>query len=154
MYDRQTKSLWSQLLREAVTGPMTGSSLPILEVVNTTWKDWKKEHPDTLVLDLKTGYRRPYRDDDPYKSLKHTDRGLGVIVGDRVKIYPFDELKRIRRFPLQDEVAGQQLLVYFDKKTKNAQVADLEGQPVEFFTSFLYVLKDFSFGAEFFEANR
>ena len=37
MYDRQTKSLWSQLLGAAVDGPLKGTRLEMLAASFTTW---------------------------------------------------------------------------------------------------------------------
>jgi hypothetical protein len=62
MYDRQTRTLWNQLTGEPVLGELVGSNikLDLLPVVITTWEAWQDQHPDTLVLDLDTGYQRPY----------------------------------------------------------------------------------------------
>ena len=37
LFDRQSGSLWSQLLSEAVTGPLAGARLKVLPAENTTW---------------------------------------------------------------------------------------------------------------------
>ncbi len=50
MYDRATRSLWSQLLGAAVAGPLTGQKLEVIPAEVTTWSAWKKRHPGTLVL--------------------------------------------------------------------------------------------------------
>ena len=50
MYDRQTKSLWSQLLGAAVDGPLKGTRLEMLAASFTTWGVWRREHPDGMVL--------------------------------------------------------------------------------------------------------
>ena len=50
MYDRQTDSLWSQLLGEAVEGPLAGTKLTFIESLQTTWAEWKALHPNTLAL--------------------------------------------------------------------------------------------------------
>jgi hypothetical protein len=63
MYDRQTESLWSQLLGEAVAGPMQGTKLEFLPAFMTTWEDWKTTHPDTIALEK--GY---FGELDPYTS--------------------------------------------------------------------------------------
>jgi hypothetical protein len=62
MYDRQTRTLWNQLTGEPVLGKLVGSNvkLDLLPVVVTTWESWQKQHPDSVVLDLDTGYQRPY----------------------------------------------------------------------------------------------
>ena len=60
MYDHQTRTLWNQLSGEPVLGELVGSGvkLDLLPVVVTTWEDWLTQHPDTVVLDLNTGYQR------------------------------------------------------------------------------------------------
>ena len=62
MYDRQTHTLWNQLTGEPVLGELvdTNIKLDLLPVVLTTWEEWKSKHPETVVLDLNTGYSRPY----------------------------------------------------------------------------------------------
>ena len=53
MYDRQTDSLWSQFLGEAVEGPLAGTKLELVSSQLTAWSAWREEHPDTLVLDTR-----------------------------------------------------------------------------------------------------
>jgi hypothetical protein len=62
MYDRQTFTLWNQLTGEPVLGELVGSEikLNLLPIVVTAWDSWLAQHPDTLVLDINTGYERPY----------------------------------------------------------------------------------------------
>ena len=50
MYDRQTDSLWGQIIGEAIQGPMKGTTLEFIPAIHTTWEDWKRLHPDTLAL--------------------------------------------------------------------------------------------------------
>ena len=50
MFDRATRSLWSQVKGEAVAGPREGHALVEVPSEQTTWGDWKRRHPDTLVL--------------------------------------------------------------------------------------------------------
>ncbi len=58
MSDRETGSLWSHPGGDALDGPLNGSEMEIIPVVQTTWEQWRSLHPDTLVLS----------DDTPYKS--------------------------------------------------------------------------------------
>ena len=46
MYDRQTDSLWSQLIGEAVDGPLKGTVLEFLPAWQTTWAEWKASGRD------------------------------------------------------------------------------------------------------------
>lgn len=62
MYDRQTRTLWNQFTGEPVVGELVGTGVVLerLPVVLADWESWLEQHPDTAVLDVKTGYVRPY----------------------------------------------------------------------------------------------
>jgi len=68
MYDHQTESLWHNLTGEPVVGSLTpsGIKLKVLPVVITTWEKWLRDHPETVVLDINTGYQRDYTLGKPY----------------------------------------------------------------------------------------
>ena len=61
MYDRRTRSLWNQLTGRPVVGDLAGRGIRLktLPVVMSRWADWLARHPDTLVLDRKTGVFPP-----------------------------------------------------------------------------------------------
>src|SRR5579872_2800890 len=50
MYDTQTESVWLQVSGRAVKGPWLGTKLKRRPLLDTTWGQWKKLHPDTLVM--------------------------------------------------------------------------------------------------------
>ncbi len=50
MYDRQSESLWSQLMATAIRGPRTGDQLTLLPSTLTTWAEWQATYPGTQVL--------------------------------------------------------------------------------------------------------
>ena len=52
MMDRETESLWSHILGRAMQGDLEGTELESLPSVMTTWGTWKREHPETTVLNL------------------------------------------------------------------------------------------------------
>ncbi len=74
MYDRVTKSLWNQFTGEPVLGTLVGATdregnplqLDLLPIVLTTWEEWLAQHPETTVIDINTGYYRPYEVGQPY----------------------------------------------------------------------------------------
>ena len=72
MYDEETESLWSQHRGVPIAGEHVerGTVLDHLAVTQTDWADWKAAHPDTLALDLDTGYDWDYR---------HYDGELGIF---------------------------------------------------------------------------
>ena len=63
MFDRDSDSLWNQFTGEPVVGPLvdSGLRLKVRPVVITTWGEWMRDHRDTRVLSLETGYARDYR---------------------------------------------------------------------------------------------
>ena len=65
MYDRtgsiDSESFWPQMLRGARCGPSKGTPLPMVPIVETTWRGWKELHPDTRVVTENTTFDRPYQ---------------------------------------------------------------------------------------------
>jgi len=130
MYDRQTDSLWSQLLGRAVRGPLEGTELEYLPALQTTWSDWKSRHPDTQAL-VKgyAGNRDPYtsyyssgaagvigqtRTDDRLKTKQFV---IGVDTGQATMAFPFSELSRE---PVVNAQVGElPVLVVFDADNAN-----------------------------------
>lgn len=121
LYDLESESLWSQILGRAVAGPMAGTRLKVLPLVETTLGEWLKENPSSLLLSRDTGFRRDY-DRDPYAGYQddtgvwfpvaHKDprfhpkeRVLGVTLGDHARAYPFSELSLVQG-DLVDRIAG------------------------------------------------
>ena len=74
MYDRVTTTLWNQFTGKPVLGSLVGATdtegeplqLNLLPVVLTSWEDWLAQHPETTVIDINTGYYRPYEPGRPY----------------------------------------------------------------------------------------
>ena len=68
MYDRETHSLWNHFTGRPVIGPLVGSGIELRTrpVAVMRWMDWKRQHPETKVLSLTTGYRRDYSPGKPY----------------------------------------------------------------------------------------
>lgn len=140
LYDRETETLWSQIRREAVAGPMTGARLAPLPSVLTTWKRWKRLHPDTLVLSTDTGYARDYGV-DPYEgyyrsplaflgfrgktspALPEKELVLGLEIEGAVRAYPFSVLRKIDA-PFDDAVSGHDITVHFDGGSEEAYATE------------------------------
>jgi hypothetical protein len=153
MYDRQTESLWSQVKREAVAGPLTGTELEVLPSTLTTWEKWKKRYPDTEVLSKNTGYDRDYSE-DPYKGYYESSRGLfsffrpgpdeeakeliaGVTVNGQAKAYPLKLLREKKQ--VTDGVGGKELTLTFDPETDDLAIRDQKGQRVPYISVYWFV---------------
>ncbi len=50
MEDRETHTSWSHVLGVAILGKLKGSRLTSIPAVQTTWRAWFRDHPDTLLL--------------------------------------------------------------------------------------------------------
>jgi len=50
MFDRATRSFWSQLLGRAICGEKRGERLSVLPSTVTTWGAWRERHDDPSVL--------------------------------------------------------------------------------------------------------
>ena len=62
MYDRNTGTLWDQFTGEPVWGRLVGTELRLdsLPVTIMTWGAWRAAHPESMVLDIETGFERDY----------------------------------------------------------------------------------------------
>jgi hypothetical protein len=127
--DHETGSRWQQSTGEAISGPLKGSRLELYPFVRTTWKEWRRRYPDTVVLKPLPGYdeRMPNlskrirqntlsgEGDAPKGAFGHDDRlrpketVAGVKIGNETKAFPFSQL-RIARV-VNDRVGGLPVVV-------------------------------------------
>ncbi|NOQ63398.1 MAG: DUF3179 domain-containing protein [Methyloprofundus sp.] len=143
LYDRQTQSLWSQLMTKAISGSYKGQSLTGLAVLHTTWKDWKSKYPNTLILSTKTGFERDYSNSPYMAYLKSPqtmfplssvsrqyhpkEEVLGLEVEGQFKAYPFVELEKSPA-EFMDTVKGHIITVRYDSKHRSATAFDKLGK--------------------------
>jgi hypothetical protein len=50
MQDEETGTLWSHVSGEGLEGPHEGERLETLPMVQSTWGEWRRAHPETKVL--------------------------------------------------------------------------------------------------------
>lgn len=152
LYDRETDSLWSQLLNRSIAGPLTGASLELLPATVTTWTEWQRRHPDTRVLSPATGYQRDYTQ-DPYEERFGGEKGLGVVLDGQAKIYPFRELARAGGV-VSDQLAGRRLTIRYDRASESATIEDASAAPVPHYISAVRAWKTFYPHTETFRSHR
>ncbi len=67
MQDKETGSLWSHVTGECLEGEYEGKQLKMIPVVQTTWREWVQDHPETRVLkkseEIKSSQYEKYFDD-------------------------------------------------------------------------------------------
>ncbi len=72
MYDRVTHSRIPQILSIGIDGELCGAALPTFPVIATSWGQWVRNYPQTLVMTTDTGYRREYGD-NPYQDYQNSE---------------------------------------------------------------------------------
>ncbi len=55
------ESLWSQLKRECIAGPLAGKKLKVLPAFFGSWGDWVKMHPDTSAMTPDPNQKKRYK---------------------------------------------------------------------------------------------
>lgn len=153
LYDRQTGSLWSQILKTSVTGAMSGTRLTAIPLSHTTWQDWYARHPTTDVLSPETGYRRNYRV-DPYPGYSRSGKlyfpvqeesrlysrkalVMGLEIDGEFKVYPFAELQKgSGRFT--DEFNGTRFEVLYDSANETARILAENGNEMPTLMAFWF----------------
>lgn len=145
LYDRETESLWSQIARQAISGPLKGQRLEMIPVNHTTWKDWQERYPDSVVLARDTGYQRDY-EHNPYGNYNEStaimfpvantdarfhpkEQVIGLELQGQSKAYPFIELAR-SKMPLRDQLAGQQITIEYDMNHRTGRVIGANGAEI------------------------
>ncbi len=168
LYDRETESLWSQIMRKAISGKMKGSELSQLPLAHTTWRDWRDRHPRTLVLSTETGYARDYSR-TPYEGYESSPQVwfpvanrntryhpkelvLGVRVEEKTKVYPFAELSKALPV-LVDRFAGNLLKIEFDARNRSGRVLDAQGEEIPSTIAFWFAWIAFYPDSEVYEAS-
>jgi len=169
LYDRDTESLWSQILSESVSGKRVGQKLTPLPISHTTWRDWFEQHPDTLVLSDDTGHSRDYRRDPyaGYEESRHTYFAVNneapdsyhpkeIVAGLEVegvyKAYPFIELDKQGRNQFSDNVNGTRFNFSWDTENRSLTITDTGGQKVASIQGFWFAWFAFHPDTEIFKA--
>jgi hypothetical protein len=158
LYDHQTESLWSQLMEMAIAGPLVRKRLNKLTSKRTSWKAWRKENPQTLVLSTDTGYQRDYSA-DPYEGYYRTlgiwfpvgkvrtdlsakEMVLGVELGGKAKAYPISFLRR-KPGILRDKVGGKSIEIEVSPDGEIAGVRDEQGKGIPSIFSYWFAWQSF-----------
>ena len=144
LYDRESESLWSQILGKAVTGKYKGSSLRQIPLMHTTWSNWKRQYPATQVLSTATGFSRQYTR-NPYQGYRDSvltyfpvthkaparyhpkESVLGLTVGDSHKAYPFVELNKNNSSRFSDTFNGKTIVIHWNQAEQSGFVTDEHG---------------------------
>lgn len=130
MFDRETNSLWSHFLSEAISGHYEGTRLENVPLVLTTWREWRTAFPETRALQTGGAYRDPYetyyargdagvigesnRDD----RLPRKELVLGTGFDDGALAFPHSQLEG--RSALNADLNGAPIVVYYHAASETA----------------------------------
>jgi hypothetical protein len=147
MYDRTTKSLWSQAMSQAIVGKLAGVKLERIPSDVAYWKEWKQLYPESKVLSRDTGSARPYGA-DPYGNyytngdvlfpVSNKDDRLGlkeIVVGfennGQYKAYKLQEIENKK--VINDQISGKPIaLLSLHPFMARAYSPAVDGQVLEF----------------------
>jgi len=143
LYDRESESLWSQLMLKAISGQRRGETLTLLAATHTTWGEWQKRYPDSLLLSEASApgvsyNNNPYADYEnseqlwfpvQHKSaeLRNKERVLGLSINGVDKAYPYSELSSSKG-TVDDIIGGKKVQIVWSEASQSAYVLDSEGQ--------------------------
>jgi hypothetical protein len=169
LYDRQTESLWSQIMMQAVAGPMEGRELEMVPTMNTSWGEWKRKNPDTWVLTENTGYERDYtkspyqgyeKSTQLYFDVEHQDERfhpkemvVGIEINGKFKAYPFSELEKLKNEKLKDKFQGEELIINYQQDSQSATISNSHGKELPALSTFWFAWYTFHPGTEVFTAK-
>lgn len=150
--DRETGSEWQQAALDSFSGPMKGTQLEMYPFLLTTWQEWRKQHPNTVVLKPLPGYEArmaaknqiinqgivglsgpaPFgvlRDD---KRLPPRATVVGLERGGVAKAYSVAALEKTK--VVNDNLGGSRLVIIHqpESDTTTAFLAAVDGKPMEF----------------------
>ena len=149
--DRETGSRWQQSSLDAISGPLKGEHLELYPFLLTSWGEWHRHHPQTLVLKPLPGYAERIEakneqirqglsgeGEAPKEVLRRDDRLkpramiLGLNFESASKAFPLTVLRQVR--VINDELAGQPILIVHQPQsdTTTAFLTRLNGKSLTF----------------------
>ncbi len=153
LYDRKTHSLWSQILSQAISGPLAGQRLTRIPLTHTSWAAWRNQHPNTVVLSQDTGFKRNYQR-DPYAGyidskgiyfpIKHRDpryhpkaRVIGIEIDGHSKAYPFSELAKTDG-DIIDKIGTRTIKIRYNDAHQSGIILDENNHELATITAFWF----------------
>jgi hypothetical protein len=152
--DRETGSKWQQALSTATSGPLKGTHLELYPFLLTRWGEWRKQHPNTLVLKPLPSYaeRMPrfnnfinqkwsvaaFNAPAPHGAFGHDSRLpaheiiLGLDIDGESKAFPLSVLRKTR--VINDRVGSASVVVVHQPASDTTTAFDprLRGSVLKF----------------------
>ncbi len=159
LYDRDSESLWSQLMLQAISGPRRGETLTLLAATHTTWGEWQTRYPATLLLaeasasGINENSGIDYKK-NPYARYENTkqlwfpvgqksaalatkERVLGLSINGVDKAYPYSELAQSAA-EFEDVVGGKKVRLVWSEAAQSVYALDMKGQQLPSVTAYWF----------------
>jgi hypothetical protein len=123
-WDHETDSIWSQPVGQAFRGPLLGTKLELLPFQLTTWSNWVKSYPETLVMtndvsrlgNSRQGFRPGFV--------------IGLILDDQAKAYYYEDVEAVG--VINDTLGETPIMVWAENNEINAFIRQLGDQTLTF----------------------
>jgi len=126
-------------MQHAISGPLRGTALTVLPLEHSSREDWRRRHPDTLLLSFHTGHRRDYgkspysgygNSRELYFPIHYSDKRyhpkevvLGLSIDDVHRAYSLIELSK-RHKPLRQRIGKRTVTIELYCDYHSARVLD------------------------------
>jgi len=137
LYDRETESLWSQMLQLAVNGTRIREIPEVIQVIETNFETVQAMYPDAIVMTRDTGHSRAY-DQYPYgdyltnpdllfqvsrgdNRMAQKQRVVGIFEGNDAKVYQLSAFGALTR-TINDQFNNQSIVVVGDSALNFAAI--------------------------------
>ena len=127
LYDNVTETLWSQIYMRGIQGEQKGMPVNYHPCYMMSWSEWKKLHPETMLIALPDNFSEEEYVEDSYAEyrassdpgvfpLKYQDFSIDqkemmlvVTTGDEIKAYPYSALQS--ETVISDTLGNQKIVV-------------------------------------------
>jgi hypothetical protein len=112
MFDEESKSLWSTTVGRPVVGPLAGQDLELTAypVVTTSWGEWRRTHPGTTVVSIRTGHERDYGEGVAYRDYFASERPMFEVPRTDSRLHAKDEVVALLLSPRDTQGAERRAL--------------------------------------------
>ena len=132
LFDRLSETNWLQIQGRGVKGLRIGQQLKEFSLIEMKWATWKLLFPNSEVLNVKTGFNRPYQAypygdyrtdtfslffpltipiEDLDRPISYKDKALGVVVAADTLVFPLTVFPEEGLEIVEQEIGGEPILV-------------------------------------------
>lgn len=149
-WDKETETIWSQMLMKGIVGENEGVQFNTIPVLETRWKTVKDYFPNARVVTSDLFFTRSSSPPDDEDGGSNTgtapelnDLVYGVVAGNKVHIFKYDDFSNTKL--LNATIQGQKYLIYGNSSKRVTiafQVSNFENYSLLSDDEFPYILEN------------